>query len=1517
MSSTPGNSTLTLVVAADKTGLEQLQAAFAALNASVKGTLSSLNAATAEMSSGGVAELAQMRNAVEKTTGAIGVLQAQNDILTAKVEEGAARRGAAATKTADTEVRAAAKAAAAAEAASVKEASAAERAAAVQEAAAAKSAAAWVAATEASAGLAISQRDLASAFRGAESAAGLGLPVYGSLIPLMLAYVTVATAISEIKLGAEFQKQLAFVGIVSGETGDKLAAAGEQFKKFAEASQFSTDHVTKGAEELSRAGLSLADSLTVLPQLLKFSALGQLDVAESAKFAGATMHAFGLTVADIPHILDSTAKAALSSMTTIGQMSEGLRTASLAGSQFGVSLDEMNALLAVLARRGIDGNSAGMALMTMFRALDPMTAKGRDTLKELNIQLTDGAGNYRKIVPLLQSYATEFAKYDQQSQAGLAKGIFSSRAARGAVVELAEATKALPELFDKIANSQGTVEAKAENINALLSVQGAEALHAFENAAIGAFEALAPQLTDMASGLKDFATDPAIKDGLTAMLQIFIAIGTAAGVFASAAVKVASVVGAAGRVKTPGGATLSESVGTMFGDAADIVTGKAPFSLSTKQNNLDSLQALAAQRRAREIREGLEAVAAYDRTQNQGEIGSLRGMEAATTNNVTGTGAWSKVPPTAGLLHRDPDAKKAAEREAQAEITALLAKYHEEERDEKSAYANSLAELRAYHADGLITDKAFNDGETALISKRHSDELENEDTLITQLGVLRAKAGNDAKRNTALDTEIEKVREERVRTVAGMERDAVIDAGKSWEKYNATGAQVLDTSVKSTAQMQVEVNELKNLSVIKKDSVALADQVRIALDKETLARLQSSAALVADGAVLTDKQKADLLEIAAIQARLPLLQADLDLRKALTAEKTNLENDWTVGAIKGLNLYLETGLSTAKVMENAFKKGFTAIEDALVNLVMHGKLDFKALADSIIADIARMVIKMEISQPLARMAAGMLSGMGGSGGVVQGLFSLLGVTGSTTGGGSSGSASGVFGIGTHDGAAGGGASNLGSLVSTGSTVANQLGGGSLIAGAGTGIGGAFGTGVLTGAGDFVGTGLAGLAGNAALAAGATDAFAEAVASAVPVIGWIVAIAAVLYAVFGATPGGPKGGGSALEGFNSAGQLTNSNLAVPGTDNGRFFTPNQADPSMRSLANTTSASYYAAYDSLGGLKPSATSFGFGYDTDPNGKSGNRVSSGTYVDGVLVAGSKDRPVGNDNAGLGTELTTEAQRALLAALQASDLPEDIAKILKTISSVTGSSGDVTNVLQLANAYATLSKAMATFDPADIIKKAQRSSTEVTHDEGTALLDMAGKTHLTTESITALANATNTFRTAAANLVLEFENAKHSIDNMFANTVRSIQMAGLDDNGKYKYLQSEADSLFGKAQNSSSITEIQALATQINSDINTSFGMLTPQQQHDMQNEYLSRITLVNTTLQTRISALEKTATDENATTLKTIEGLMQDLVEKSTSAADKQVDAANKQVDAANTVNRLTITIVDGTVTGVVNA
>jgi lambda family phage tail tape measure protein len=109
-------------------------------------------------------------------------------------------------------------------------------------------------------------------------------------------------------------------------------------------------------------------------------------------------------------------------------------------------------------------------------------------------------------------------------------------------------------------------------------------------------------------------------------------------------------------------------------------------------------------------------------------------------------------------------------------------------------------------------------------------------------------------------------------------------------------------------------------------------------------------------------------------------------------ERKRLESDWSLGAQEALKNYGSQAQNVFQQTEDLVSGAFKGMEDSLVSFVMTGKLNFKNLATSIIADIARIIIKQQISNALG------IAGSGGGGGGF--LSSIIGAfTGGPTGGG--------------------------------------------------------------------------------------------------------------------------------------------------------------------------------------------------------------------------------------------------------------------------------------------------------------------------------------------------------------------------------------------------------------------------------------------------------------------------------------------------------------------------------------
>jgi lambda family phage tail tape measure protein len=84
------------------------------------------------------------------------------------------------------------------------------------------------------------------------------------------------------------------------------------------------------------------------------------------------------------------------------------------------------------------------------------------------------------------------------------------------------------------------------------------------------------------------------------------------------------------------------------------------------------------------------------------------------------------------------------------------------------------------------------------------------------------------------------------------------------------------------------------------------------------------------------------------------------------AQTANLEKsrEWSTGWADAYNKYYEDANNSATAASQIFNTATKGMEDALVNFAMTGKLSFKDLANSIIADIVRIMVKKVILNAL-------------------------------------------------------------------------------------------------------------------------------------------------------------------------------------------------------------------------------------------------------------------------------------------------------------------------------------------------------------------------------------------------------------------------------------------------------------------------------------------------------------------------------------------------------------------------
>ncbi len=246
-------------------------------------------------------------------------------------------------------------------------------------------------------------------------------------------------------------------------------------------------------------------------------------------------------------------------------------------------------------------------------------------------------------------------------------------------------------------------------------------------------------------------------------------------------------------------------------------------------------------------------------------------------------------------------------------------------------------------------------------------------------------------------------------------------AQEAMARRGATQAQMAEASNRAEEAMrkrtaaEIEANKAITDSQLK----LLAVQARFDLatrERARLAELDNANALFAIS--LLGKTTLEVLKLtAARQIELDLQERIRQLRKQdpladtsqavanaaiQTAQATSLielayqrQREAIFGASEAVRKYQEDASNAAMQVENAITRAFQGMEDALVRFVTTGKLTFTDLANSIVADITRIIIKQMLASAmggngslgwlgsLVGQVAGNLFGTGGTAAVAS------------------------------------------------------------------------------------------------------------------------------------------------------------------------------------------------------------------------------------------------------------------------------------------------------------------------------------------------------------------------------------------------------------------------------------------------------------------------------------------------------------------------------------------------------
>ena len=179
--------------------------------------------------------------------------------------------------------------------------------------------------------------------------------------PAGIAAVTIGLA-GAIKVGAKFEKQMATVRGIARASEKDFKLLSDAAKEMGATTEWSATQSAEALEFMALAGWNAQKSIEGLPLMLDAATAAGANLGETSDILTDTLTAMGLEIEDMDRLTDVMIGTTTRANTNFLQMGEALKEAAPYARAYGFEIEEVAALLGVVADAGIKASDAGTGL---------------------------------------------------------------------------------------------------------------------------------------------------------------------------------------------------------------------------------------------------------------------------------------------------------------------------------------------------------------------------------------------------------------------------------------------------------------------------------------------------------------------------------------------------------------------------------------------------------------------------------------------------------------------------------------------------------------------------------------------------------------------------------------------------------------------------------------------------------------------------------------------------------------------------------------------------------------------------------------------------------------------------------------------------------------------------------------------------------------------------------------------------------------------------------------------------
>lgn len=144
--------------------------------------------------------------------------------------------------------------------------------------------------------------------------------------------------------------------------------------------------VANGMQNMALAGFSTEEILGSMKATVDLAAASGMNIADSAKIADTALRSMGMTVEELPHLMDVLATTFTKTNTNLAELSVALKYVAPVAKLAGLELEDMTAILGRMASAGYTGSIAGTSLRAMLKSLQAPTKDAKDMWASIGVE---------------------------------------------------------------------------------------------------------------------------------------------------------------------------------------------------------------------------------------------------------------------------------------------------------------------------------------------------------------------------------------------------------------------------------------------------------------------------------------------------------------------------------------------------------------------------------------------------------------------------------------------------------------------------------------------------------------------------------------------------------------------------------------------------------------------------------------------------------------------------------------------------------------------------------------------------------------------------------------------------------------------------------------------------------------------------------------------------------------------------------------------------------------------------